>query len=520
MAQPDQDFDKELIPTRVPGVALAATDDCAQENAFATGPGSLMGSPFGQAAKQAAKQAVGGASRPRRRLLVIASRFPPVASVGAIRVRKFVKYLGYHGWDSVVITGATRRGRVSSHDARRATDAEGLLDLPDGQPLYRLSPALDSWPSFLARASAAAMAPMTRRMGFDEFRWSGMLKWRLQKLHDRFAFPDRGIWRLPSAVSLAIRLHRRFRFDAIFSSGMPFSDHMIGLCIQNVIRRPWIADFRDPWVEYIHWRQWQGKWGHRLTRWSESAVFHRASCIVSVNDAMTDRFKVRYGARLGRKCVTIANGFDPDDFPCYTDHTPQKRFRLLYAGSLYKTRSPANILAAFRKFLETVPGSAHHVRFDFAGRPGSHAKDLAKPTDNGAVRYMGMLTHSQTLAEMASADVNVVLLPNLPGSENDTTTKIYECLGSGRAILAVVPTQGAAAKVLRAQDGVWLCDPDDVDDITRQLTDMYRQWLAGDLRPQRSLAKLKPLTREYQTRQLAACLDAVTPIKRREMGEL
>ncbi|MFH1416843.1 MAG: hypothetical protein ABII12_00950 [Planctomycetota bacterium] len=510
MARPENEFDKEVITAQMPGPGLAVLGESVHEHTFATATQGPADEP--------AREAAGHPSKVRRRVLVIASRFPPVASVGAIRLRKFAKYLRRYGWDSVVITGATRRGAVSSHDARRATDAESLLDLPDDLPVYRLSPVLDSWPSYLARASAGALAPMTRPLGFDEHRWSSLLKWRLQKLHDLFSFPDRGIWRLPSAVRLAIRLHRRFCFDAVFSSGMPFSDHMIGLCVQNAIRRPWLADFRDPWVEYIHWEQWQGRWGHRLTRWAESAVLRRASWIVSVNDAMTTRFKARYSAPAARKCVTIANGFDPEDFPRHTDETPRRRFRLLYAGSLYKTRSPVNILAAFRRFLETVPGSGQHAQFDFAGRPGAHANDLTKPTDNGAVRYLGMLTHSQALAAMASADVNVVLLPNLPGSENDTTTKVYECLGSGRAVLAVVPLHGAAAAVLREHDGVWLCDPDDVDDITRKVIDMYRRWLAGNLRPQRSPEALKPLTREYQARQLAACLDAVAPIKRRAMG--
>ena len=32
-----------------------------------------------------------------------------------------------------------------------------------------------------------------------------------------------------------------------------------------MIRRPWLADFRDPWVEYIHWKQWQSPLGRKLT---------------------------------------------------------------------------------------------------------------------------------------------------------------------------------------------------------------------------------------------------------------
>jgi glycosyltransferase involved in cell wall biosynthesis len=240
--------------------------------------------------------------------------------------------------------------------------------------------------------------------------------------------------------------------------------------------------------------------------------------VLSVNDHMTERFAARYGDRLGRKCVTIPNGFDASDFSGGDAWRPQKEFRLLHAGSLYKTRSPTQVLEAFRRFIDAVPGSRQHARFEFAGRPGPHTDLLQGEPDDGTVKYVGMLPHAQTLRTMESADVNVVLLPNVPGSENDTTAKLYECLGSGRPILAAVPLNGAAARVLRDQRGVWLCDPDDVEGMSRAMTELYRRWLAGDAAPARSAEDLRVHTRQYQTRRLAACLDAAVRRSRRVAG--
>jgi hypothetical protein len=455
---------------------------------------------------------------PTRNVLVVASRFPPVASVGATRVRKFAKYLGEFGWSPVVITGATRHGNVTADDPRRSADYESLCDLPGDVPIHRLSAVLDHWPSHLARSCAGKLARFKLLTGRDEHAWTGVLKWRFQTLHDRFAFPDRGIWRLPSAIALAVRLHRRHNFDAIFSSGMPFSDHLIGLALHRALRIPWLADFRDPWVEYIHWQQWQSNWGHRLTRWAESAVVRGASCVISVNEHMTERFVARYGTRAAAKCVTIPNGFDPADFPVCVEARPGSRFRLLYAGSLYKTRSPLSVLEAFRRFLTEVPGSREHAKFDFAGRPGPYVDEFNKASDEGMVEHLGMLPHSAALREMAAADANVVILPNLPGSENDTTTKLYECLGSGQAVLAVIPRDGAAADVLRGHEGVWMCDPDDVEGITQSITDMYRLWLTGGLKTNRLPEKLQAHTRRYQAECLASCLDAAVSSRSRRGG--
>lgn len=453
----------------------------------------------------------GRSARRPKNVLVIASRFPPVASVGATRVRKFVKYLVEFGWKPVVITGATRPGAVAVRDARRAADYESLQDLPASTPIYRLSPVLDHWPSYAARACACRLSFLSHLIGIDEHRWGAILKWRFQGLHDRLSFPDRGIWRLPAAVKLALKLHRQYHFDAVFSSGMPFSDHLIGLAVHYVLRKPWLADFRDPWVEYIHWQQWQSDWGHRLTRWAEAEVVRRASWVISVNDHMTKRFAARYGRRASAKCVTVPNGFDPADFADRPDRKPGSHFRLLYAGSLYQTRSPVNVLEAFRRFISQVPGSREHAKFEFAGRPGPYAQEFARASDAQTVRHLGMLRHSQALREMAAADVNVIILPNLPGSENDTTTKLYEYLGSGRTILAAARSDGAAAAVLRGQPGVWLCEPDDVKAMTQAITEMYRLWLSGKLDPLRTPESLEMHTRRRQARRLAAYLDAATP---------
>ncbi len=459
-----------------------------------------------------------GSARRTRCVLVIASRFPPVASVGATRVRKFVKYLGRHGWHPVVITGAMRRGQANAQDARRATDMDSLLDLPAGIEVHRLSGYADHWPTYLSRDCATMLASYIPWLGLDRRRLETGLKWRLTRIHDRLSFPDRGIWRLPLAVRLAKRLHKQHHFDAVFSSGMPFSDHMIGLAVQNALRLPWLADFRDPWVEYIHWRQWQGAWGQLLTRWAERAVCRRASYVISVNDHMTRRFAQRYRKRPSRKFVTIGNGFDPDDFHMAPITTERKEFRLLYAGSLYKTRSPEHVLEAFRKFTRDVPGSREHAWFDFAGRSGPHFEELQRLSQGENVRYLGMLPHAAALEAMMQADVNVIILPKLPGSENDTTAKLYECLGSGRPVLAAVPLDGAAARELRQHDGVVLCDPEDVDGIAKGIESLYCRWLSGALEPRRSPESLMPHTRQHQAGVLAACLDTAVRSRSKPMG--
>ncbi|HWL92172.1 MAG TPA: glycosyltransferase, partial [Phycisphaerae bacterium] len=169
-------------------------------------------------------------------------------------------------------------GPVPESAAADVADPADCENVPADVPVYRPRAATCSQPAD-ARPASPIRHWCKQRFG-----------WRIDSLVRQLSQPDRGIWRSPSAVAMALRLHQRYRFDAIFSSGMPFSDHLTALAVRRLICRPWIADFRDPWVEYVHWPQWNGGLSRRFAHWAESTVIRHAAGVVSVNDHMTARF--------------------------------------------------------------------------------------------------------------------------------------------------------------------------------------------------------------------------------------
>ena len=450
-----------------------------------------------------------------RRVLIIASRFPPLASVGAIRIRKFVKYLGEFGWQPVVLTGPVPTASTATEEARQLMDPEGLDDVAKDIEVARLRADVDDWPGTLSRRVSNRLSPMTGRFGISEDRWRSGLGWRFERIHQQLSFPDRGVWRVLAALRLAKALHHRHQFDAIFSTGMPFSDHLIGMAVQRALRLPWVADFRDPWVEYIHWKQWGGRWGSVATRRAERAVLRRATRVISVNDHMTARFQIRYRDLDKHKFVTVENGFDPSDYGIANERRRNAKFSIQYAGSLYGARSPENLIKAFERFsahCELARGEAELV---FLGRVGSFLDRI----QNGScknVRYGGMLGHAETCRAMRQADVNVVLLPKVTGSEKDTTAKVYECLGSGRPILAAVPLNGSAADVLANRQNAYLHDPEDINGLCATMERLFKQWRKDDLPTRAVDAELYEHTRRAGTQRLADTLNQCCPIGKTE----
>jgi glycosyltransferase involved in cell wall biosynthesis len=449
----------------------------------------------------------------RRRVLFIASRFPPVATIDAIRAWKFVKHLVPHGWDAVVVSAAMRKGPIHAKDARRAVDMESLADLPANLSIHRISAVMDHWPTRLTRSLAARFGRVTARLGWDTARWSGVLGYRLCRVHDALSFPDRGVWRLPSAVRLALSLHRKHRFDAMMTCGTPLSEHLIGLVVQALLRVPWVADLRDPSGEYAHWQQWESNWGRRVMEAAETAVFRRADRVIGINPIATDAWAKRYSAAR-RKLMAIPNGFDPADIPKPIPARSRGEFRLTCVGTLDATRTPTAVLSAFQRFLEVTPGSRTRARLEFAGRAGPFAAELAGVGREAPVEYLGRLPHAAALRRMSEADANIIILPNLPAAEHEGTATVCECLGAGRPILAAVPEKSLAAAVLRDFDGVRLCEPDDVEAITRAMGDLYGAWLADEPPPRRPAAQLASMTWQFRSAQLARCLNEAIRLRR------
>lgn len=446
-----------------------------------------------------------------RPVLFVTSRFPPVASVGAVRIRKFCRYLPANGWQPVVITGPIESIDESGGEAvGTARDYRSLDDIPASVEVVRLSAALQRWPREAAERWSRRLGCLTGWAGLDSERWMAGLGWRAERRWRARTFPDFGIWQLRTAVAAAEELHTTHRFEAIFSSAMPFSDHLIAMEIQRRLQLPWIADFRDPWVGYVHGDAASQPNDRRAIR-AEARIVNSATRVVSIGKLMTARFRERYPQLPAWKFATIRNGFDPADLPTPTAIAASPTLRLLYAGSFYGGRGPEMLLDVIR----SMRRSGADIRLELAGRAGSHADAIRAATEAGVAAWHGLLPHRDAMRLMGACDVLVVLQDDRPGTEIDLSAKTYEYLGSGKPILALVGRDGEADRLLKKFDGVWRCQPFDKLAIRDALSDILQRRHRAELHTTRDTEDLAPLTRPFQTRQLAELLDEVTQPHRR-----
>jgi glycosyltransferase involved in cell wall biosynthesis len=369
-----------------------------------------------------------------------------VGGVGVQRTLKYVTYLPRWGWEPVVIAPADPAYLVRDPSLaaalapnlevhRTASMEPGKLPGKAARSLARRRAGSSDVAADLATESAGGGTTLRllRRVA---------VLWL--RLWDALLFPDQAIAWAPFAVRSGSRAHRRRPVDVIYSSASPISAHVAAGLIKRRIHRPWIADFRDPWIgnpfaaPMSRPKRWLQR---RLERW----IVDRADCVIVAVDAMRVQFAERY-PDLAEKFVHIPNGYDRTDLVGVEPAPPPNPggFHLLYAGSLYRPQELEVFLLGVEKLLSRRPDLRSRLRVNFLGRVNESnsaiAADFRRPDRLGeVVTFEGFVPRRRALARMLGADALLQLMPDMAGAEVFVGGKLGEYLCFDHPILAVAP---------------------------------------------------------------------------------
>ena len=414
------------------------------------------------------------------RVLVVTYFFPPVGGGGVQRTLKYVTYLPRWGWEPVVV--------APGDPAFPVRDPSLMTTLAPGLEVHRtasLEPG--RLPSVAARllsrrrsgSSAAATPDLTANSA------RGSLSMRLLRktsiLWNRIwavlLFPDGVIAWMPFAVRSGLMAHRRRPVDVIYSSAEPISTHLAAGLIKRYTGRPWVADFRDPWIgnpfaaPLSRPKRWMQR---RMERW----IVERADRVIVAVDLMRVQFAQRY-PDLADKFVYIPNGYDRSDLIGIEPAPPPQPggFHLLYAGSLYRPKELEAFLLGVERLLARRPDLRQRLKVDFVGRVNDANAKVAAEFDRperlaGVIGFEGFMPRPMALARMAGADALLQLMPEMAGAEIFVGGKLGEYLAFDRPILAVMPRGEGRALVEGLPTGIVAdVEPGSVADALERLLD-------------------------------------------------
>lgn len=441
------------------------------------------------------------------RILIINYDFPPALS-GVRRIVKFARYLPEFGFEPVVLAASPSRRSALDLEALAEVNEQGYevvrtMSLDPHYLLGQLLPRRKSGRSgsLLAGPAGAGrpdfLPPPPRRVGS-----SGIGK-SLGSFFRRALIPDDRIGWLPFANAAAERIVRSAPTPFVLTSSYPNTSHLVGLHLKKHFRIRWIADFRDGWTQNPYFSRTLTPLHDRLNRRLEREVARQADAILAVSDPIA--------AHLGslsdpEKVFVLPNGFDPADY-AGIEPLEFEKFTIAYTGTLFLQRTPTAFFQALRALFDEYPRLADHFQVIFRTKfQPEHELLIRELRLEGVIRNWGLGTHRDALQLQVSAHALLVLEGEGPHSEIMLTQKVFEYLAAVKPILAVAPTTGALARLVRRTGTGIVVPPDDVYRIKERLLDLFNDEVR--FRPDGEL--IASFTRRELTRDLAAILKLVT----------
>jgi len=317
----------------------------------------------------------------------------------------------------------------------------------------------------------------------------------------RVLLPDASVTWLPTAVPAAVRLVKREGIDAVVTTSPPVSMNLIGASVKRLTGIPWVADLRDA----ILWNA-DRRFDRAAVQAKEKAlervvrlVARKADAVVAVSETIADEVR---GFEPEGDVRVIPNGCDFDDF-AGLDYRPGERFRITHAGSFFGKRNP-------RPFLSALAASGlDDVVARFAGGMRAADEEWARGLGLGdRLELLPYVPHREALELERDSEANLLLLPDAAGRGAVVPSgKIFEYLAAERPILAAVPPDGAAAKLVRETGAGVVVAPEDEKGIREALIGLHSRWKAGQLsNGYLSPEQRRSLSREARVEELAELL--------------
>jgi len=374
-----------------------------------------------------------------KKVLVVAYLFPPSGGGGVMRTLKFIKYLPQLGWRPDVIT--------VKNPVFDLIDRSLLDEIPSDVHVYRTY-----W--------------------FDHRLFSVPL--RKIGINPSYVFipHDMNIGWLPFAIKRGKKIIEKKNIDIIYATYPPAVNVLIGSLLKVMTGKPLVLDFRDPWTQNPFVR-YLSIFQKKVEEWMEKACLRSAEHVITVTEHMRQNLIKKYPF-ISEKCVTITNGFDPEDFEDLKRWDQRNKFTITYTGSLYGLRTPIFFLTALKKIVEENNEIKNSIQVIFVGRYSEKCNELVRKLGlEKVVNIFGFTSHKKSLEFMVNADV---LLLIITGGKYIMTNKIFEYLYANRPILALVPEDGPAGKLIRSTNSGLVISPYEIDSIKNGISRMFERW--------------------------------------------
>ena len=425
-------------------------------------------------------------------VLMLCYYYPPLGGIGSQRSQKFARYLPDHGWHPVVVTPEAGAYLVDhSLDDGQSKGVEVIrtryIDLSSNfkRVMGGPTPAVESLRNKEASVWAAG--------------GGGVVNLLRRTVRSWVYIPDGQIGWYPYAVRAGRRVIESQKVAAIYSSSFPVTAHLAACRLKAATNKPWIADFRDLWTEN-HYADYSSALRKRLDQTIESGLLEKADLLVTVSNTWADTLRRMTGGK--KRVEVIRNGFDATEF-AGLQRQRLNQWTITYVGNFYGAKQdPTVFFEALCRVIASGKVAKADVQLKIVGEPDAYAQEVVNRLGLASVtHFTGFVSHGEALAEQVDSSLLLLILHGDRSNAGHVPGKLYEYLGARRPVLAIIPEDFEAARIIGETGAGVTVEATDAAGIERCLLDSYAAYKsdAGTAACQGDLAA-------YERRQGAAQL--------------
>ncbi len=258
--------------------------------------------------------------------------------------------------------------------------------------------------------------------------------------------------------------------DVVVATTPQFFSGVAGLIVSRLKRRPFVLEVRDLWPDSIvQLLQLRRGIMVRFLETVERALYKSTAGIVVNSRAFIDHIAT-FGVPK-EHIALIYNGVDPSLFQV-RERDPQLlqeygldgRFLVAYIGTLGMAHGLVTVLDA-AELLRDLEDVVFVLIGDGADRVRLEHEIRERGLKN--VRLLGLRPRSEIPRWLASIDVSLVLLRDIPVLETVVPSKIFETLAEARPVL--VAGRGEIRRMIEEAKAGFVIDPEVPDQLARAI---------------------------------------------------
>ncbi len=263
--------------------------------------------------------------------------------------------------------------------------------------------------------------------------------------------------------------------DLIMGTTPPIFQAVSAWFVAFVRRKPFLLEVRDLWPEFaISMGVIKNPMVIALAHWLEKFLYARATHIL-VNSPAYKEYILGKGVPED-KITFVPYGTDINMFNPNVDGSTireklglKDKFLVLYAGAMGQAHDLYTVLRA----AECLNDESHiHFVFFGAGKERANLEAESQRLGLKNVLFAGVCPKREMPMVVASADVCLAILQNIPVFRTTYPNKVFDYMASGRPTVLVI--DGVVREVIEASGGGVFVEPGDHELLAKRLLELSR----------------------------------------------